>query len=42
MIFEISVLELVRKAMLTKIRQECPWELHLSSLCARLYTVENE
>ena len=36
MILEISVLELVRKALLPKIRQKCPWVLHFSSPCTRL------
>ena len=35
MILEIRVLELVRKAMLPKIRQKCSWLLHFSSLCTR-------
>ena len=35
-IFEISVLELVRIAMLPKIGQKCPWMSHFGGLCARL------
>ena len=37
MIFEISALELVRIAMLPKIKQKRPWVLHFSSLCTLLY-----
>lgn len=34
--FEISVLELVRVAMLPKIGQKCPWMSHFGGLCTRL------